>query len=226
MSLLSEYELSKHYTRNFRCLALDYGFFGLGMAFISTNTVFPGFLTALGASSAFIGLVASLQSASWLLPQLFASRYLADKPRRLPHIVRPAALGRSLILILAVLVWATGAQPAWLITLAVALVVVGFWAGDGLASVPWFDLLSSVIPPHRRGRLMSTGQVFAGVASFAAGFAVEWLLSDRGPAFPDNYATLFLLGFVINRTIITKAGAEQRRIKRQEDMFKISAAPE
>jgi MFS family permease len=44
---------------------------------------------------------------------------------------------------------------------------------------------------------MSTGQVFSGVASFAAGFAVEWLLSDRGPAYPHNYAMLFLLGFVM-----------------------------
>ena len=44
---------------------------------------------------------------------------------------------------------------------------------------------------------MSTGQVFSGVASFMAGFAVEWLLSARGPAYPNNYAMLFLLGFVM-----------------------------
>jgi MFS family permease len=176
---------------------MDYGFFGLGMSFISANTVIPGFLTALGASSALIGVVSSIQSAGWLLPQLFASRYLADKPHRKPYILRPAAIGRSLILLLAVLVWVTGAKPPWLIMLLVAVVVAGFWVGDGLASVPWFDLFSNVIPPRRRGRMMSTGQVFSGTASFLAGFAVEWLLSDRGPSFPNSYALLFLIGFVM-----------------------------
>jgi MFS family permease len=194
---LSESALPKHYHRNFWCLAMDYGFFGLGMSFVSANTVIPGFLTALGASSAFIGVVSSIQSAGWLLPQLFASRYLADKPHRKRYILRPAAIGRSLILLLAVLVWVTGAKPPWLIMLLIAVVVAGFWVGDGLASVPWFDLFSSVIPPRRRGRMMSTGQIFSGVASFLAGLAVEWMLSDRGPAFPDNYALLFLTGFVM-----------------------------
>ena len=47
---------------------VDFGLFGAGLAFIGRNTVIPGFLTALGASSATIGLISSLQSASWLLP--------------------------------------------------------------------------------------------------------------------------------------------------------------
>ena len=44
---------------------------------------------------------------------------------------------------------------------------------------------------------MSSGQIFSGVASFVAGFVVEWLLSDRGLAYPNNYAMLFLIGFVM-----------------------------
>ncbi len=68
------------YRRNFWCLALDFGFFGLGMAFLGPTTVLPGFLTALGASSAVIGFISTLQRAGWLLPQLLAARYLADKP--------------------------------------------------------------------------------------------------------------------------------------------------
>jgi MFS family permease len=194
---LSEIELPKHYHRSFWCLAMDFGFFGLGMAFVNGSTVIPGFLTSLGASPAFIGAVSSIQSAGWLLPQLFASRFLADKPYRKRYILRPAAAGRSLLLLLAVLVWVIGAKPPWLTMTLLALVVAGFWVGDGLASVPWFDLFSHVIPPRRRGRMVSTGQVFSGVSSFLAGLAVEWMLSDRGPAFPNNYALLFLIGFAM-----------------------------
>jgi MFS family permease len=189
--------LPKHYRRNFLCLVFDFGCFGIGLAFMSTSTVIPSFLSTLGASSAFIGLISSLQSASWLLPQLVAARYVADKPYKKPYILWPAAIGRSLFLLLALLLWTTRAQPAWLTLVLTALVITGFWAGDGLASVPWFDLLSKVIPPRRRGRLTGIGQLFSGIFSFAAGAAVEWMLGDQGPGFPRNYALLFVLGFTM-----------------------------
>ena len=156
-----------------------------------------GFLTALGASSTFIGLMSSLQSAGWLLPQLFAARLLANKARKKPYIMWPAGIGRTLLLVMAVLIWSTGARPAWLILLAMPVVVVGFWAADGVASVAWFDLLSNAIPPRRRGRLTGIGQTLSGTFGFAAGFAVEWLLGDSGPVFPVNYALLFLFGFIM-----------------------------
>ena len=97
--------LPRHYWRNFWALALDFCFFGVGMAFLSTSTVIPGFLTALGASSTVIGLMSSLQSAGWLLPQLFAARMLADKSRKKPYIMWPAGIGRTLWLVMAVLIW-------------------------------------------------------------------------------------------------------------------------
>jgi len=186
---------SRHYRRNFWCLLLDYFFFGIGMSFFGQSTVMPGFLSLLGAPSAVIGLTSSLQSASWLLPQLFAARYLGDKPLKKPYIVWPAAIGRSLLLLLALLLWFTGGQPAWLIIALTILIIVGFWAGDGLASVPWFDLLSKVIPPERRGRLTAFGQSASGVMAFAAGAIVEWMLGSQGPGYPRNYVYMFLLAF-------------------------------
>ncbi|MBN1582886.1 MAG: MFS transporter [Anaerolineae bacterium] len=189
--------LPKHYKRNFWCLVGDFGFFGIGLAFIGSSTVIPSFLTALQTPAFVIGLMSTLQSACWLLPQLFAARYLADKEYMKPHILWPAGLGRTLLLVMAVLIWITGAQPAWLIIALMTLVVIGFWVGDGLASVPWFDFLSKVIPATRRGRLTSTGQTLSGIFGFLVGFAVEWMLSDRGLAFPNNYASLFFLAFVM-----------------------------
>jgi len=187
--------LSKHYRHNFWCLVSDFCFFGVGMAFVSQSTVIPGFMSTLGASSALIGLTSTLQSASWLLPQLFAARYLADKPFQKPYIIAPAAMGRSLFLVLALLLWLTGGRPTWLVLLFTVVTVVLFFIADGLASVPWFELFSKVIPPTRRGRVTGTGQALSGVLSFMAGAAVEWVLSARGPSFPLNYVTLWLCGF-------------------------------
>lgn len=183
------------YRRNFWCLALDFGFFGLGMSFLGPTTVLPGFLTALGASSAVIGFVSTLQRAGWLLPQLLAARYLADKPYKKPYILVPASISRSMILLLAVFVLVTGARNATLtITLAIFALAI-FWISDGLGSMAWFDFLSKSIPVNRRGRLTSIGQILSGVLSFVAGLAVEWVLGDKGPGYPVNYASLFLAAF-------------------------------
>ena len=142
--------LPQHYRRNFWCFVLDFGLFGTALAFMGQSTVIPGFLTALGASPATIGLLSSLQNACWLLPQLFAARAVADKPFKKPYILRPAAAGRVLLLFLALALWITGAHPPWLMLLLTGVSVIGFWIGDGLASVPWFDLFSKAIPARRR----------------------------------------------------------------------------
>jgi len=176
---------------------MDFCFFGIGMAFFGPGTVVPSFLTRLGASATVIGLLSALQRAGWLLPQLVAARYLSDKPYKKPFILLPAGISRLMILILAALIYLTGARrpELMIVTLMVAMGI--FWLGDGLASLAWFDFLSKSVPAHRRGRLTGIGQILSGIAGFAAGFAVEWLLSDEGPAYPTNYAVLFLLGFTM-----------------------------
>jgi MFS family permease len=129
------------------------------------------------------------------LPQLFAARQLGDKPYKKPYVVAAAGISRFLILVLAIVIGLTDAEPrAWLVLLAM-LLFTAFWAGDGIGSVAWFDLLSKTIPPRRRGRLTGVGQAISGVFGFLAGFAVEWMLSPHGPSFPQNYALLFLIGF-------------------------------
>ena len=165
------------------------------MAFFSPTTIIPSFLTELGASSATIGLITTLQRACWLLPQLIAARYMANKPYKKPAVLWAAGIGRSLLFFLAGLVWATGARPPGLITVLVALIISAFWIGDGLGSLSWFDLFSKTIPAGRRGRLISVGQVASGIFSFLGGFAVEWILSDRGLPYPNNYAAMFLIAF-------------------------------
>lgn len=176
---------------------MDFCFFGIGMAFFGPSTVVPSFLTSLGASASVIGLISALQRAGWLLPQLVAARYLADKPYKKPFILLPAGISRTMLLLLAALIWLMGARRPGLMIGIVIIVMSIFWLGDGLASLAWFDFLSKSVPAHRRGRLTSIGQILSGIASFAAGVGVEWLLSDQGPTYPINYAMLFLIGFAM-----------------------------
>ncbi|MBN2007293.1 MAG: MFS transporter [Anaerolineae bacterium] len=186
-----------HYRQNFWCLALDFCFFGIAMSFIGPSTVVPGLLSELGASAFIIGFVSTLQRAGWLLPQLLAARYLADKPYKKPYVILPSALCRPLFLVLAGMIWGFGARSAQL-TIGLFLPLYAlFWIGDGLSSLSWFDLLSKTIPPKRRGRLTSVGQTLSGIFGFLGGIIVEWMLSEKGFTFPNNYASLFLVGFAL-----------------------------
>ncbi len=192
---LNDLKLPAHYRRNFLCLATDFGFFGIAMAFIGPSTVIPSFLSTLGASSALIGLMTTLHRAGWFLPQLFAARQLGDKPYKKPYVVAAAGISRFFIFVFAITLGLTGAEPRAVLVPLALLTFTAFWAGDGIGSVAWFDLLSKTIPPRRRGRLTGVGQTISGVCGFLAGFAVEWMLSVHGPSFPQNYALLFLIGF-------------------------------
>lgn len=194
---MTQAALPRHYRRNFWSLAADYCFFGVASTLINPNTVLPSFLTALGAAPVIIGLVSSLHTAAGLIPQLLAARYLGDKPYKKPYILLPAGASRTLLLLLVVLLWATGARPAWLAIAAIALATAGFWAGNALAAVAWLDLISKVIPGRRRGRLFGGSQAVSGLLGLAAGAFVEWMLGERGPGFPHSYTWLYLLGVIM-----------------------------
>jgi len=182
-----------HYRRNFICFVLDYVFFGVGMAFVSQTTVLPSFISQLTDSAPLIGLASTVQTGAWLLPQLIAASYLADKDRKKPYILLPAALGRPVFWLLAgVLFLASDPAPTLILGLFFASLAI-FMGTDALASVAWFDVLSKAIPPTRRGRLIGAGQVLSGLLTVGAGAVVTFLLGPQGPPFPHNYALLFFL---------------------------------
>jgi len=184
---------NSHYRRNFVCFVLDYVFFGTGVAFVSQTTVLPSFISQLTDSAPLIGLASTIQTGAWLLPQLIAASYLADKDRKKPYLLLPAALGRPVFWLLAGVLFLAGDRSPTLI-LGVFFVSLAIFMGtDGLAAVAWFDILSKAIPPTRRGRLIGTGQVCSGLLTVGVGAVVNALLGPQGPPFPDNYALLFFL---------------------------------
>jgi len=182
-----------HYWQNFVCFVLDYVFFGVGLAFIGQTTVLPSFVSQLTDSAPLIGLASTVQTGAWLLPQLIAASYLADKDRKKPYILLPAALGRPVFWLFAGVLFLAGDRAPTLILGLFFVSLAIFMGTDALASVAWFDVLSKAIPPTRRGRLIGTGQVLSGLLTVGAGAVVNALLGPQGPPFPHNYALLFFL---------------------------------
>ena len=181
-----------HLRRNAVFFGLDFICFGVGMALLNPNTVLPTLTRRLTDSMILVGLVSTLSTGGWMLPQIFAANLVAGRPRMKPFILWPALLGRLALLAAAVVILVFGGTsgsltltiffPCWLL----------LWISDGIASVPWFDMMAKAIPPTRFGRLFGTSQIVVGFAAVGIGWLVTYLIGPHSPtAFPLNYALLF-----------------------------------
>jgi len=91
--------------RNFAAFFGDFFFFGVAMSFVSQTTVLPSLARQLTDSAPLIGLVSTLQTGGWMLPQLIASSYVGSYPLKKPLIVIPALIGRATYPLLALAIW-------------------------------------------------------------------------------------------------------------------------
>lgn len=189
--------LPPHYRWNMAALMGDWTSFGLAMAFVSVSTVLPTLVDRLSGSPVAVGMVSTLASGGWLLPQLFAAGRISRLPCKKPAIIIPSLIGRPMFILGALaLFWLAESRPA--LVAAIVLASFGiFNMCDGIASVAWFDLFSKAIPPWRRGRFIGTTQVVSAVLTTGVGGLIGYILGDRSPfAYPVNYAVLFLAAAV------------------------------
>jgi MFS family permease len=185
-----------HYRRNFAALLGDYVFFGLGITFAGLTTVLPNFIGQLTDSKILIGLLATLGSGAFMLPQLVFANMVTNKPRKKPYFNIGAGFSRPLYLLYGIALWLGLARSPLLALVLIFAVQITFWIGDSLATVAWFDVLTKATPLERRGRLLGSAQITGAVLAVGAGVIIAALLSESGPPFPYNYAALFILASV------------------------------
>lgn len=182
-----------HAKRNFWAFMLDYAFFGMAMSFVSTDSVLPTFVRSLTDSEPIVGLVGTVYTAGWLLPQLFGAAMMSGKPRKKPYVMAASYVARPLFLLLGLATWAgLPLYPNAMLAALFACLVL-FTLMDGVASVGWFDILARAVPLSRRGRLLGVSQLASGLLGMAVGGLVGVILSNPALDFPNNYALLFAL---------------------------------
>ena len=169
---------------------VDYFTFGIAFNFFKPDSILPAFVGELTDSALIIGLVSSIFSGGWLLPQLVAARIINDKPRKKPYLLGGIS-GRVLFWIIALgLGLGLGQNPAAM--LALFFICLTTWAAsDGVASVAWFEIMAAAIPSKRRGRLIGTSQVLSGLGGLGAGILIKQILNHL--SFPGNYTLIFAL---------------------------------
>ncbi|NLF00002.1 MAG: MFS transporter [Anaerolineales bacterium] len=175
---------------NYTMFLIDYLGFGVGFTFASLSSVIPSFVRQMTDSAPLVGLASTVFNGCWTLPQLFVAHLITGKPRKKP-VMLAAMPGRVLPLVIAIALWTgLGRHPTSMLILF--FTCFGLFAiSDGVASVPWYDILGRTIPANRRGRLFGTSQAIIGLLGIGVGALVTLILARQ--AFPGSYALLFLL---------------------------------
>ena len=182
--------------RTFRLLSMDVIFYLCGLAFIDSSTVLPAFLATLTKSSLVIGCLIAIRSAGVFIPQLWTAHYLRERRRHKSFLMKDAAISRIAITVFAIVLFLAGPHDKTLMLIAFIVMYTAFWISEGVAGVPWTDLVAKSIPERLRGRLFGFTQFGGGLLALLAGVLISRILSPKGPAYPINYAILMITGAV------------------------------
>ncbi len=175
-------DIQKHVRHNFTVNVVDAGFFGLAaLGLASTVTVVPLFLNTLGASEILIGLVASIHTIGWQLPQLFTAHRVARLTRFKPMVMlmtfheRWPFFGLAGVALLVPVI-----SPSLAIALAFVMLTI-YALGGGLAATAWQSMIGKIMPEEQRGTFFGTQSAVANFlgagGALAAGFLLEKLPS-------------------------------------------------
>ncbi|HEX9018193.1 MAG TPA: MFS transporter [Anaerolineaceae bacterium] len=183
-------EVERNYRFNFIVNSLDGTFYWFGYSFITPLVILPLYISHFTSNPLIIGLIPFLNTAGFLLPQLFTSNFVERAPRKKFFPVNIGFFTERLPVMLLPVTAALFAvrQP----TLAVVLfLVIYLWycGGAGLIIVGWQDMVAKIIPVDRRGRFFGITQFVGSAAGILGALAVPLVLS-RFP-FPQGFVYSF-----------------------------------
>lgn len=187
----------KEVRRNSWLLVINGGLVMMSYTFISADLVMPAFVQTLTTSSILVGMAGALMRMGWAWPQVFISRIIEPKPRKMPLLIG-AGLARSAMWILVgvMTMFLGGMTPAIFLSLFMVFYAMGT-SLMGVMSVPWMDLMGKAIPASHRAKIFALRRFSGGAMSMVAGLLITYILSAQsGLAFPNNYAVLFVLSGV------------------------------
>jgi MFS family permease len=183
--------------RNWFAFFMDYTFFGLGLVFVNANTILAAFTATLTTSKVIVGLTPAIWYGSWLIPQLFAARYLARQPRKFGYMIWGSIIGRPAFWLLALLLVSGVITGDKTVLLIVFFVSIAWFSGiDAFVAVAFFDILGRALDSKARAQVASSSVIVNSLIAIGAGALVGYLFSSNGPNYPINFAITFTLGGV------------------------------
>ena len=185
-----------HTRWNFAVIVADASAFIAGLAFASPVIVLPLFMERLTGSTVLVGVLSATQMAGWFLPQLLTASLVEHRPRKKPFMLKVCLAGRTPMALIPLSLLALRDRPQALLALFLLLHLM-FYLSDGMTGVPWTDIGAKTIPPRMRGRFFGAMQLVGGLLSVLAGLAVNRILGNPKLPYPNDYALLFAIEFVL-----------------------------
>ncbi|MEZ4863538.1 MAG: MFS transporter [Caldilineaceae bacterium] len=181
---------------NFTVNLWDIIFIMLGVSFVSRETVMPALINHLTDSKLAIGLIPAIYALGVNLPQLLVASFSERLRYKKPFVMLLGGAGeRGGYLLIGLSVWFFAASAPNL-TLVLFLIFLAYGAFCmGAATPAWFDMIAKVIPTQRRGLWSGIGHGTGALLAVAGAYFVGYILD--GFAYPNNFALLFLVAFVI-----------------------------
>lgn len=184
-------DAERDYRWNFAANLGDGMAFFFGIAFVSSTTIVPLFVSKITLNPMAFGLIAMVAQAGWFLPQVFTAGIIERLDRKKPVVIN---LG-----------FFTERLPTWLWPVAallalhypypaLALFIVAFaWhaLGAGMVGPAWQDLFARCFPVRKRGWLFGL-TTFVGTGAAALGAQYSGRVLETHP-YPYNFALLFTI---------------------------------
>jgi MFS family permease len=187
-------EIDRNYKFNFTVNVLDGTLFWFGASFFASRTIAPLFLSYLTDNTLVFGLLATIVSTGWMLPQLFTANWVQQLPVKK---FLPVKIGffteRLPIILLPLAAWAVLRSH----NLAIGLFIFLFaWhiIGAGVTAVGWQDMLAKIFSVERRGRFFGAANFGGNATGILGAAAAAWMLEYF--EFPYNFMALFGTGAV------------------------------
>lgn len=185
-----------HLRRNFWMHCLEGGFYMAGLAFISPETVLPGFVKQLGGNDFLIALMPVLLPAMFATLGLFFAPYIERMHRFKPFVVTFGLIQRLPYLVAGlVMLLAPQAAGAILYIVVLTPLVSGLIGGVGVPA--WMEMVTRMIPPHLRASGWAIRYLIQGVFGLSAGLIIHWILSHYPSVIGYAWLHLICFGFLV-----------------------------
>ena len=171
--------------RNFNYNVAEGVAFMTGSAFVSTAAILPLFVAQYTDAKWTFGLITAVSMLGMTAAQCLGAAYTAGAPSLWNTFRIQVLVPRLAMALMCLVPWlpAGWALPAFFVAFGLYTFTMGF-------NTPvWFEFISHVIPPDRRGHFMGLRNAIGGVTSLAAMGAASWVLAAL-PA-PANFGVLF-----------------------------------
>ncbi len=189
-------EITRNYRHNFLVNAVDGATYWFGYSFIAPTIILPLYISHFTNNPLIIGLIPFINTAGFLLPQLFTSNFVERAPRKKFFPVNIGFfLERVPVFLLAPSAFFLAIRQPVLAMVVFFLLYTWYCGGAGLIIVGWQDMIAKIFPVDKRGRFFGITNFIGNASGILGALAVTYVLEKF--TFPLGFVFSFAAAAVL-----------------------------